>query len=283
MTGSGPSSRPIPVKANSTILRCLFAFLASGATAAENAVEAVALVEAEVVKVVENPLARVVNLQLNGNVNFQKGTDERTQQVATLGATYPFDLPRRWNLFANANLPVIDQPVGATDRVRGLGDLTLTAFFSPPSSPHWVFGAGPVVVLPTAADDTLGQGKWDIGPAMAVVHTERAWTAGVVVAQSWSIAGANDRPEVSQLVISPFGTRHLGKGWYLFTAPNLSADWKARGSHTWTVPVGGGVGRIFRRGKHAVRFAIQAYDNVVRTDGAPTWQLRFTTGWVFPK
>ena len=139
------------------------------------------------------------------------------------------------------------------------------------------------IVLPTATDATLGQGKWDAGPAMALVHTERTWVAGAAVSQSWSITGANDRLGVSRLLISPFVTWRLDKSWYLFTAPTLSADWNTTTNRAWTVPLGGGVGHVIRRGKHAVNFAVQAYANVVRPNGAPSWQLRLTTGWVFPK
>jgi len=232
---------------------------------------------------IENPLARAVSFQLNQNVNFRKGLDERTQSVTGIGATYPFDLPRDWNLFINTTLPIISQPVGAADRTFGLGDMSLTAFVSPPSSPHWVFGAGPAMIIPTATDRTLGQGKWDFGPAIAVVHTTRTWVAGVVFVQSWSIAGANSRPEVSRLVISPFTTYYINKGWYLFSAPSLSSDWTAKGSGDWTIPLGGGLGHIVRKGKHAVNFAVQGYTNIERPVGAPTWQFRFTCGWVFPK
>jgi len=159
----------------------------------------------------------------------------------------------------------------------------VTAFVSPPSSPHWVFGAGPNIVIPTATDRTLGQSKWDFGPAFAVVHTTREWVAGVVVLQSWSIAGANNRPEVSRLLISPFTTFYINKGWYLFSAPSMSADWNDTGKGHWTVPLGGGLGHVVRRGKHAFNMAVQGYANVSRPEGAPSWQFRFTAGWVFPK
>jgi hypothetical protein len=37
-------------------------------------------------------------------------------------------------------------------------------------------------------------------------------------------------------------------GWYLGTAPIITADWKAPKGDRWVVPVGGGVGRICRLG-----------------------------------
>jgi len=264
---------------------CLMAFSAGCGTAvaADPPVGTAAAAELELAKQVENPLARVVSVQLNGNVNFDKGAYERTQSLANFSVTYPFDLPRHWNLFVNSTLPVIDQPVGASDRVQGCGDTAVITLLSPPSSQHWVWGLGTSIVCPTASDSTLGQGKWEFGPAAALVHNERTWVAGIVASQSWSITGANDRAGVSRLILSPFCTWHLSKGWFLFTAPTVSSDWTSKANPTWTVPLGGGVGYIVRRGKHAVNFALQAYDNVVRAEGAPSWQFRFTTGWVFPK
>jgi hypothetical protein len=51
----------------------------------------------------------------------------------------------------------------------------------------------------------------------------------------------------------------------------------------WTVPLGGGAGKLFKLGKLPVNTSLQAYANVeAPTDGAD-WQLRFPVQFLFPK
>ena len=50
----------------------------------------------------------------------------------------------------------------------------------------------------------------------------------------------------------------------------------------WTVPVGGGFGRVFRVGDQPVNAQIQAFYNVERPTGASDWQLRTSIALLFP-
>ena len=237
----------------------------------------------ELAKQSENPLALVVTLQTAVNLNFDKGAYGRTQSSLGLSATVPFDLPGGRNIFVTSKVPFISQPVGPSDRTKGLGDIAVTTLFSPAARNGWTIGFGPSMVFPTATDDTLGQGKFDIGPAIALVKSKKEWIAGVLIAQNWSVTGSDSRPGTSRLIVSPFGTWYINKGWYLLSNTTFSADWNASSPWYWTVPLGGGVGHIVHRGKHAFNFTAQAYVNVIRPDDAAKWQFRLTTGWIFPR
>jgi hypothetical protein len=48
----------------------------------------------------------------------------------------------------------------------GIGDILQSLFFSPkePTAGGWIWGAGPVFLLPTASEDALGTEQWGIGP-----------------------------------------------------------------------------------------------------------------------
>ena len=69
----------------------------------------------------------------------------------------------------------------------------------------------------------------------------------------------------------------------LTSAPIITADWKADSGDRWTVPLGGGAGKIVRFGRLPVNFQLQAYYNVVTTDNGADWQLRFQFQFLFPK
>jgi hypothetical protein len=49
----------------------------------------------------------------------------------------------------------------------------------------------------------------------------------------------------------------------LTTSPLITANWEANGENRWTVPIGGGFGRIFKIGDRSINAQINPYYNVV--------------------
>jgi hypothetical protein len=74
----------------------------------------------------------------------------------------------------------------------------------------------------------------------------------------------------------------MADGWYLLTAPIMTADWEADGGDRWTVPVGGGIGKLFKLGKLPINTSLQGYYNVERPRSAADWQLRFQVQFLLP-
>ena len=62
------------------------------------------------------------------------------------------------------------------------------------------------------------------------------WVFGALVQQLWSFAGDGDRQDVNQMLIQPFVNYNLPDGWYVVTAPIITADWEADSDDRWTVP-----------------------------------------------
>ena len=54
-------------------------------------------------------------------------------------------------------------------------------------------------------------------------------------------------------------------------------------SERWTIPVGGGIGRVFRIGKQPINAALKAYYNVQSPTTGSDWQLQFQIQFLFPK
>src|SRR5262245_3992091 len=50
----------------------------------------------------------------------------------------------------------------------------------------------------------------------------------------------------------------------------------------WIVPVGGGLGRLFKVGDQPISASVQGFYNVVRPDNGPTWTLRLFVSLLFP-
>jgi hypothetical protein len=83
--------------------------------------------------------------------------------------------------------------------------------------------------------------------------------------------------------MQPFLNFNFESGAYLTTSPIITVNWEARGSNQWTVPMGGGVGKLFKIGKLPVNTQIGAYYNVVRPDFASNWAIRAQVQFMFPK
>ena len=119
-------------------------------------------------------------------------------------------------------------------------------------------------------------------PRAAVALTiQGPWVLGALINQQWSYAGWGNN-DVSERLLQPFVNYKIGDGWYLSSAPIITADWEAISGNTWTVPVGGGVGKLFRLGKLPINTQLQAYSNVEKPDFGPDWQLRFQVQFLLP-
>jgi hypothetical protein len=75
----------------------------------------------------------------------------------------------------------------------------------------------------------------------------------------------------------------MSNGWYPTSAPILQANWEGESGNKWTIPLGGGAGKIFRIGRQPINGQLGAYSNVVRPDLGAKWQLRAQIQLLFPK
>jgi hypothetical protein len=240
--------------------------------------------ETELAKKTQNPVADLISVPLQSNFNFNAGTKERTVYVLNVQPVIPIKLNEEWNLITRTILPIINQPslFPGQESAFGMGDINPTLFLSPAKPGGFIWGVGPSFTLPTATDRLLGSGKWSLGPAAVALMIRGPWVFGALVNQQWSVAGWGHR-DVNQMLIQPFLNYNLPHGWYITSSPIITADWTARASDQWTVPVGAGVGKLFKVGRLPVNASLAGYYNADRPKDAPDWQLRFQLQFLFPK
>jgi hypothetical protein len=111
----------------------------------------------------------------------------------------------------------------------------------------------------------------------------------------WSVAGSAHRPSVNQMLLQYFINYNMKKGWYLTSAPIITANWRSKGTgeaadgndttggSVWTVPFGGGVGRIMKLGFQPVNLSLNFYGNAVHPPGASSWGMRIQVALLYPK
>ena len=208
--------------------------------------------------------------------------DDETLNILNIQPVIPFSLGEKLTVVTRTIVPVVSKPTVRYNQVWGLGDINPTFFLVPNTEGPWTVGLGPTMLLPTATDDVLGTGKWSAGPAAVAVYTKGPWVAGGLVSQIWSFAGDGDRGEVSSFLMQPFLNYNLPGGWYLTSSPIITANWQ-RNNDQWTVPIGGGVGRIFKIGTQPVSLALEGYGNAIAPKGFGDFTARMTFKLLFPK
>ncbi len=241
-------------------------------------------------KAAQNPVASLISVPIQNNANAGIMPGNRTQDVVNIQPVIPLKINNDWNLIVRVITPLIYQPFPAPSPapqvgVFGLGDIQPTALLSPRKPHKIIWGVGPIFQLPTATSHYTGQGKLAMGPNVVALAMPRNFVLGVLVNNLWSVAGSGSRPDVNQLLLQYFVNYNMKKGWYLTTQPILTANWNsaAASGSVWTLPFGGGVGRIMKLGFQPVNINVQAYGNAVHVPGDSPWTVRATFALLFPK
>jgi hypothetical protein len=261
----------------------------------------------DLTKAVQNPVASLISVPLQNNTNFDIGPNNRTQDVLNIQPVIPIRVSENWNLIIRVIMPLIFQPSIPLNRLGtlGLGDMNPTFFLSPAKPKKLIWGVGPTFLLPTATDPILGQGKWSIGPSVVVLVQPGHWTLGALVNNVWSFAGSNralqvppqllpcgscglpvgasNTTNVNQMLLQYFINYNLQKGWYITLQPVITANWEAGSGNVWTVPFGGGVGRIMHLGLQPVNITAQFYGNAKYPRFGSPWSMRLQIAFLFPK
>jgi len=106
---------------------------------------------------------------------------------------------------------------------------------------------------------------------------------GALVSNVWSFAGDEEADEVNFMTLQPIINYNLKKGWYLTSVPVITANWTAASDNRWTVPLGGGFGRIIEWRKQPLDLSMQAFYNVEKPAVVGDWTLRLQLQFLFPK
>jgi len=241
---------------------------------------------ADVARQLANPIASLISVPLQFNYDQDFGVDDEGSVFRlNVQPVIPFSLNDEWNLISRTILPILDQqdfPFNGYNEF-GLGDTVQSLFFSPkaPTSSGWIWGAGPVFLLPTATDEFLGAKKWGAGPTAVALKQSGSWTYGGLVNHIESFAGESDRADVSATFLQPFLSYITPTQTTFAVNTETTYDWETR---AWSVPLNLQVTQLMKFGNQLVqvgggiRYWLQS-----PAAGPEGWALRFNLVLVFPK
>ena len=160
----------------------------------------------ELAKLAQNPVGNLVSIPFQNNTNLNVGPLKGTQNILNIQPVIPFEVSKDWNIITRTIVPVISQPAlfPGDSRVNGIGATQISAFLSP-ATPHGViWGAGPIVQIPTTSDSALGSYRWGLGPTFVVLRLEpgNPWVYGVLLNNVWSVCGRSEAAPAARTMTS---------------------------------------------------------------------------------
>ncbi len=232
-----------------------------------------------------NPLASLVSVPIQANTDHNIGPDDGSVLRINIQPVLPFSLSPEWNLISRTIFPVIDQDdvpsAGAGE--SGLGDIVQSLFFSPkaPTAGGLIWGVGPVLLLPSASDELLGAEQWGVGPTAVALKQTGPWTVGGLVNHIESVAGEDDRSDISATFVQPFVSYNTKTKTTLTVNLESTYDWE---TEEWAIPVNLMANQMLTVGSQIMQVGIGARYWLDSPDGAADeWGARLQVVFLYPK
>jgi len=230
------------------LLAVLLSFFATTPVAAEESAEELAMK-------LSNPISSLISVPFQLNYDQDYGaTDSGHRLFLNVQPVIPITLNENWNMISRTIIPLVDQNdlfAGAGSQ-SGFGDVVQSVFFSPkkPTKSGWIWGVGPVLLLPTGSDMLLTTDKWGAGPTAVALKQAGPTTFGALVNHIESFAGRDSRSDISATFIQPFWSRTTPKVWTYSVNSEMTYDWE---NEEWSIPVNANVSKLMKWGNQRVQ------------------------------
>jgi len=229
----------------------------------------------QLARAAQNPIADIYSFPFQDNIGLNYGPNRGVQNVLNFQPVIPIHAGPV-NVITRTIVPIVTQPSlvpGDSGATTGLSNISFSAFVSPAEPGPVIWGIGPIVSFPTATSPLLGsQSTWGLGPSAVVLTMQGPWVLGVLVNNVWSVAGDSS----NNFLLQYFINYNFPGGWFLTSAPIITANWNAPTGNQWLVPFGAGFGKLQRFGKLPINLSAQAYWNAFHPSTLPyaPWIIR---------
>jgi len=242
---------------------------------------------ADLAKQLSNPVASLVSVPLQFNWDQQVGVDDDTRTTINFQPVVPMALNEDWNMILRWIMPYVSQPrlFDGAQPASGLSDIVASVFFSPAKPGAFIWGAGPVFLLPATSEPLLGSGKWGVGPTFVILKQTGGWTYGGLMNHLWSFAGDDfsggaPRSDVNSTFLQPFVSYTTAKAVTLGVNLEATANWEAEDE--WTVPMHFTVGKLTKFGPYPFSITVGVAPFLAAPNGQPDFRVRFVGTVLLP-
>ncbi|MDF7798433.1 hypothetical protein P4C99_03115 [Pontiellaceae bacterium B1224] len=232
----------------------------------------------------QNTFADLIKLPVVNQFDTDYGHKAAVKYTLAFQPSMVSEFSKGWNIVNRLNVPFIYQP-GRTQGEKdshGLGNIVYESFIGPSNGRNVFWGIGPTFQIPTQTDKHLGSTKWSAGIAGAVSFVKGPIVAGARINQLWSFAGSNASGDMNQTTIEYFVYANLGSGWWIGTSPINVANWESSSDERWTIPLGGGFGKVVGK-RLPVNLKLEAYSYAEAPPGAGDWTVLLGVDFLIPE
>ena len=273
------------MKRNYLLYIALLVFgLCQNLNAQESTEEAPQASAEELAKKLANPISSLISLPIQNNTDFGIGDDNGTRNTTNIQPVVPISLTEKVGLITRMVLPYVTQYniTGVGNNESGFSDAVISAFLSPSASKNGItWGAGPVFLIPTGTNDFLTSKKFGIGPTAVALYQNKGMTIGGLINQIWSVAGNDDRPDVSSLFFQPFFNYNWKSGAGIGGNFEITQNWEADTTVVWFNPT---ISAVTSLGTQKTQFSIGPRFNLAAPSGTKAdLGVRAVVVFLFPK
>jgi hypothetical protein len=193
---------------------------------------------------IQNPIANMVSIPINYNLS----TNSNNSNVVNLQPVIPVELSKKWILVTRTIVPIMNVAT-SSGYENGIGNITFLGAITPAKQGSFTWGVGPAFMLP-AVNENLGYNKFSIGPSVIALKQSNGFTYGLLLQNFFSVAGPSNVEDVNYLYTQVILSKNLKNGWYLYSSPNITADWNAPSGKQWTIPLGAGAGKLITHNRY---------------------------------
>ena len=261
-----------------------------------------------IAEALDNPLSQLWSLAFQDNIALVGSNvldEKKTANVLSFQPILPIPLNEDIMFFARPvfnmiTIPSYDptEPDFFDGSDTGFGDIILGMGIGPQKTEGLLYGLGASFIFPTASNDLIGSGKWQVGPAGILFYLDKKFLIGTLIQQWWSFAGDEARAATNHASFLCYFIYNLKNNWQLRYNPNIVVDWTVDGDKV-LLPVGLGVGKTTKLGKVPIKLIFEgqyavakpnllAPINTLPIPGAPgldagvDWLIKFQINFVIP-
>lgn len=233
-----------------------------------------------IAKELANPLASLIQVPFQYNYYQNAGPDKKdTIQAALFQPVIPLTVNKDYNYIVRPVL-TLETINGSGVSNSGMGPTMIETFFSPNTNSDFLWGAGPVLQIPSSAYQ-YGSKQWGAGISAVAMYRPGHWTTGLLGYQTFNIGGSSLGGTANNSYLQPFVayTAKTATTVTLMAQASFNNDAK-----TASVPVYLTVSQLFRLDKLPVSVSFgPAYYVASAPNGPSGWGGRASISFVLPK